>query len=57
MHNLKYKDFNQWFHQLEGFHLLSERFYTDCETMTPQYMTEWLKAAFESAREKHEQPN
>jgi hypothetical protein len=54
MNDLRYKDFNQWFHQLEGFHLLSERFYTDCETMNAQYITEWLRAAFEAAREKYE---
>jgi len=53
----KFNTFNDWFDQLEGFHLLSERFYAENEQHDAQYMTRWLKAAFAAGREKNEQQN
>ena len=58
---MSYKEFNNWFHELEGYCLRSERFYADFtdaindavnrrEGMTKQ-MEKWLRAAFEAGKE------
>lgn len=39
--------FEEYFHELEGFGLRSERFYDDVRTADPEIMTRWLRAAFE----------
>ena len=55
-------DFENWFNQLEGYHLLSERFYDDLDEYTFCVMSgydqqarevktdikKWLQAAFEA---------
>jgi hypothetical protein len=58
----KVDDFSEWFESLEGFHLKSERFYTDLAVyMGPFYskaerndteriMIQWLKAAFRAGK-------
>lgn len=38
--------FEEYFHQLEGFGLRSERFYDDVKAADPEMMTRWLRAAF-----------
>ena len=44
------KEFEEYFHELEGFGLRSERFYADIESQRHkedyEVMTEWLEAAF-----------
>ena len=40
------QQFDEYFHQLEGFCLRSERFYEDVKTADPDMMTRWLRAAF-----------
>lgn len=61
------KKFDDWFHSLEGYHLLSERFYSDLDLFafyyasgqdqkareTKEDVKKWLMAAFE-AGSKHE---
>jgi 5-methylthioribose kinase len=37
--------FEEWFYDLEGFHIRSERFWTDYETQNRDAMIEWLKTA------------
>lgn len=41
--------FNDWFWQVEGFHLLAERFYEEFQhDMDPPRAAAWLQAAFEA---------
>lgn len=47
--------FNEWFYELEGFALRSERFYEDLEhskEQSPTRILEWLKAAYEVGLEE-----
>lgn len=45
------KAFNEYFLELEGYHLRCERFYNDVEMAPPDRMVEWMQAAFmEGAR-------
>lgn len=48
----KFDSFDDWFNQLESYHLLSERFYEEYENMDVNRIVDWLRAAFEAAREK-----
>lgn len=45
------EEFGDWFWELEGFHIRSERFYDDfnqsVETKNSKLMVEWLQSAFE----------
>lgn len=41
------QQFEEYFHEPEGFSLRSERFYDDVKHADPDMMTLWLKAAFE----------
>ena len=47
-------DFNEWFNQLEGFHIKSERFYESMTAFSNESlainMVKWLEAAFEAGR-------
>ena len=47
-------DFNEWFNQLEGFHIKSERFYESLTAFSNEAlainMVKWLEAAFEAGR-------
>lgn len=49
------EQFEQWFNQLEGYHLLSERFYNELEDPDPKYVLArallWVKAAFAAGAE------
>ena len=55
----KYKSFDDWFNELEGFSFRSERFIIDAKCPDPfkkrEILTEWLKTAwelgYESAKE------
>ncbi len=51
--------FNEWFYEVEGFALRSERFYEDLEyyaeddaPRVPKRVLEWLKAAYEVGLEE-----
>lgn len=45
------KAFDDWFWQLEGHHLLGERFYDEHKTHDEKRMFEWLQAAFEAGQQ------
>ena len=48
----EYENFEDWFHELEGFSFRSERFFSFFPTdhKTQEYLKLWLRAAFDSAR-------
>jgi hypothetical protein len=55
-------EFDEWFHGLEGFHLLSERFYSEVHEMRTlpaaqcaSRMVQWLQAAFEAGQSSLQQ--
>jgi hypothetical protein len=39
--------FDDWFWELEGYHIRAERFWDDFENSRRQEMYEWLKTAYE----------
>jgi hypothetical protein len=39
--------FDDWFWELEGYHIRAERFWDDFENNRRQEMYEWLKVAYE----------
>lgn len=47
-------DFNEWFNELEGFHIKSERFYESLTAFSNDAlaisMVKWLETAFEAGR-------
>lgn len=52
--------FNEWFHQLEGYHLKSERFYEEFDIVRSKEelastMVLWLEAAFISGKQEADQ--
>jgi hypothetical protein len=52
---MKYKDFDQWFWEIENYSTRGERFYDECTfMMTDKRIVEWLKAAWECARMEEE---
>jgi hypothetical protein len=40
------RKFDQWWNQLEGFGLRSERFYADVDRADPAQLVQWLRAAY-----------
>jgi hypothetical protein len=46
--------FNEWFHQLEGYHIKSERFYESLTAFSNEALAistvKWLEAAFDAGR-------
>jgi hypothetical protein len=52
----EYENFEDWFHELEGFSFRSERFFSSFpgnktnDHKTQEYLKLWLRAAFDSAR-------
>lgn len=49
---MKYKEFNDWFWEIENFTLRGERFYDELKAMDDKRALEWLKAAWECARDQ-----
>lgn len=53
-----YENFEAWFHELENYNFRSDRFFQHldllnssvCTDQRNQFLTDWLRAAFESAR-------
>ena len=50
------KEFEEWFHELEGFALRSEKFYADMQMYkdsinSPKVMVDWLQAAYEQGKQ------
>ena len=39
--------FEDWFYELEGFHIRAERFWTDYEMQNRDAMIEWLKISYQ----------
>ncbi len=48
----KYEKFEHWFNEIENYSLRSDRFYEEFQNMDPKRAIEWLKAAWECAREE-----
>jgi len=52
--NYVYKDFDDWFQEIQSFSLRAEYFLDDLENkMDAKTAISWLKACWESAREKN----
>lgn len=57
---MKYKDFDDWFDEIENYCLRGERFHDEfsrVEYETRKRMIEWLQASWECARLKSEDNN
>ena len=39
--------FEDWFYEMEGFHIRAERFWTDYEMQNRDAMIEWLKISYQ----------
>ena len=55
---MKYKNFEDWFDELEGYGFRSERFFSDVECLDSFHknvaLREWLKTAWELGKQSHE---
>lgn len=55
---MKYKNFEDWFDELEGYGLRSERFFSDAECPDPfiknRSLREWMKTAWELGKQSNE---
>lgn len=49
---MKYKEFDDWFWEIENFATRGERFYEELKWMDEKRAFEWLQAAWECAREQ-----
>ena len=57
---MKYKDFDDWFNELEGYCMRSERFLDEFDALDyikKQRLIEWLQASWDCARMKSENDN
>jgi hypothetical protein len=54
MNERKYETFDDWFNELEGFGMRSERFLDELVNIHPSRAIEWLQAAWECARMESE---
>jgi hypothetical protein len=41
------KEFDEWFWELEGYHIRSERFWDDVDHNRREQIYEWMQTAFE----------
>ena len=46
--------FEDWFYDLEGFHIRAERFWTDYETQNRDAMIEWLRTSYQIGYENQQ---
>jgi hypothetical protein len=46
--------FEDWFYEMEGFHIRAERFWTDYETQNRDVMIEWLRTAYQMGYENQQ---
>lgn len=55
---MKYKNFEDWFDELEGYGFRSERFFSDVECPDPfcknTILREWIKTAWELGKQSNE---
>ena len=50
-----YKQFDDWFWELENYGMRGERFYEEFSNgITPERALEWLRACWQCARNEHE---
>lgn len=49
-----YKNFDDWFWEIEGFATRGERFFDELQHMDEKRALEWLRACWECARNEHE---
>jgi hypothetical protein len=47
--------FEDWFYEMEGFHIRAERFWTDYESKNRDAMIEWLITAYQIGYENGQQ--
>lgn len=50
----RYREFEDWFHEMESYGFKSERFYDEILTLTPEQIIEWLRSAWDCSRMKDE---
>jgi len=46
-----YKTFEEWFHEIEGYGLRSERFHEEFSGMTTSRAIEWMRYSWECSRD------
>jgi hypothetical protein len=55
---MKYKTFDDWFDELEGFAFRSERFFSDAQCPDPFHkngiLREWMKTSWELGKQSYE---
>lgn len=51
---MKYKTFDDWFWEIEGFATRGERFFEELKHMDDKRALEWLKACWECAQGENE---
>lgn len=51
---MRYREFEDWFHEIENYGARSERFYDEILTMTPEQLIEWLRSAWDCSRMRDE---
>jgi len=49
------EQFDNWFYELEGFHIRSERFWDDYESKNRDAMIEWMRTAYQVGYENGQQ--
>ena len=49
------EEFDNWFYELEGFHIRSERFWGDYESKDRDAMMEWMRTAYQMGYENGQQ--
>ena len=53
---MKYKDFDEWFWEIENYATRGERFFEELKYMDDKRALEWLRTAWECATGKLEKP-
>lgn len=49
--------FDEWFYSLEGFHILSERFWDDVDRGDRNLVLEWMNASFSAGYQAAQNDN
>jgi hypothetical protein len=49
------EEFDNWFYELEGFHIRAERFWGDYESKDRDVMIEWMRTAYQMGYENGQQ--
>jgi hypothetical protein len=54
---MKYKDFDEWFWEIENYATRGERFFDELKYMDDKRALEWLRTAWDCATGKLEKPD